>query len=128
MPASPTEVKPGPVRRRNAHNGLVPPARARELALVDVAGHALALGPGDGWVRRLDPLRTLVLELCDGEAPVEQLADELATATGAERRRVEESLRATLSGLAAEGLVVDGPPPPPGAPAQHGRRVAPGCT
>jgi hypothetical protein len=128
MPATRTEVKQDPRRERSAHNGLVPPVRAPDLALVDVAGHALALAPGDGWVRRLDPVRTLILELCDGEALPEQLAEELAAAVGVEPALVAASLRATLAGLAEEGLVVEGPQPAPAARTPGGRRVAPGCT
>lgn len=104
--------------------GPVAPRPAPELVAVDVDGELLLLDPRTDGLHQLDRLGSIIWQVLDGEATVDELVGDLADAFEAEPGQVRLDLGELLADLRRAGAL-DGAPPPAGALVGAGPAAAP---
>lgn len=77
------------------------------LTTVKVGTEALVHHPGTGQLHRLDPTASVIWDLLDGTAPLEQLVEDLAEAFAAPADVVLGDLHALIDQLLRDGLIVE---------------------
>ncbi|HET7486625.1 MAG TPA: PqqD family protein [Acidimicrobiales bacterium] len=87
------------------------PRPAPELTTVEIDGEALLLDPRTDGVHQLDRLGSVIWQVLDGEATVDELVDDLAAAFAAPPEQVRHDLGDLLVGLRGIGAL-DGAGPP----------------
>lgn len=80
---------------------------APNLEWVEVEGEVVAWNAEAAELHRLDPIATLVFQLCDGRTDLGQTVVELAEAFDQPRQRVEADVLGCASQLHRDGLVVE---------------------
>ena len=85
------------------------PQRREDIDAVDVDGELVVWDPVRARVHRLDPVATLIWQLLDGGATIDELADDIATVWETTNENAVEHLTALLAQLDEADLLVDSP-------------------
>ena len=84
----------------------VPRQRSAVLEM-DMGDGVVLYDDASSLVHHLSPSASIVWQLCQGEASVDELAADIADAYGLKSSEVEEQLTATIAEFDATGLVED---------------------
>ena len=76
--------------------------------MVEVDQEAVAYDPLSKLVHYLNPMGSIVLQLCDGTSTVDETIAELAEAQEIEPTEIDESIRALVDNFVSVGLVEPG--------------------
>lgn len=77
-----------------------------DLTLVELDQEAVVYDPISGLVHYLNPMASLVLQLCDGTATVKETTAELAEANEVEPEAIAADIRRLIKQFRDTGLVV----------------------
>lgn len=77
-----------------------------DLTLVELDQEAVVYDPVSGLVHYLNPMASLVLQLCDGTATVKETTAELAEANEVEPAAIDADIRKLIKQFRDAGLVV----------------------
>jgi PqqD family protein of HPr-rel-A system len=86
----------------------VRPKLRDDVTFVEVDQEAVAYDPLSKLVHYLNPMGSIVLQLCDGTSTVDETIAELAEAQEVEPAEIDESIRALIDNFVAVGLVEPG--------------------
>lgn len=84
------------------------PKRRDDVTFVEVDQEAVAYDPLSKLVHYLNPMGSIVLQLCDGTSTVDETIAELAEAQEVEPAEIDESIRALVDNFVSVGLVEPG--------------------
>jgi PqqD family protein of HPr-rel-A system len=76
-----------------------------DVSLVEFGQEAVAYDPLTGWVHYLNPMASIVLQLCDGTATVRDTIAELAEAQEVDAETLEPQIRSLVSDFRRVGIV-----------------------
>jgi len=79
-----------------------------DVTFVEVDQEAVAYDPLSKLVHYLNPMGSIVLQLCDGTSTVDETIAELAEAQEVEPTEIDESIRALVDNFVNVGLVEPG--------------------
>ena len=79
-----------------------------DVTFVEVDQEAVAYDPLSKLVHYLNPMGSIVLQLCDGTSTVDETIAELAEAQEIEPTEIDESIRALVDNFVSVGLVEPG--------------------
>ncbi len=82
------------------------PAIRSDLTVVELDQEAVVYDPVSGLVHYLNPMASLVLQLCDGTATVKETTAELAEANEVEPEAIAADIRKLIKQFRNAGLVV----------------------
>jgi PqqD family protein of HPr-rel-A system len=86
----------------------VPASKPRirdDVTLVDIDQEAVVYDPLSGFVHYLNPMASLVLQLCDGTATVRETIAELAEAQEVDEDAVGPQVKQLMRGFRSMGIV-----------------------
>ena len=86
----------------------VRPKLRDDVTIVEVDQEAVAYDPLSKLVHYLNPMGSIVLQLCDGTSTVDETIAELAEAQEIEPTEIDESIRALVDNFISVGLVEPG--------------------
>jgi PqqD family protein of HPr-rel-A system len=82
------------------------PAIREDVTLVEIDQEAVVYDPLSGLVHYLNPMASLVLQLCDGTATVRETIHELAEAQEEDEAVIGPQVQALVRGFRRMGIVV----------------------
>ena len=82
------------------------PQMRSDLTLVELDQEAVVYDPLSGLVHYLNPMASLVFQLCDGTATVKETTADLAEANEVEPEAIAADIRALIKQFREAGLVV----------------------
>lgn len=96
-----------------SHGSAQAPARAADVATLEINGETLLYHRRTGAVHRLDPVGSIVWRFLDGGTTLDELVADLAAGFGADPAVVRGDVTDLLERLARGFLLADGPTPEP---------------
>lgn len=75
------------------------------VTLVEVDQEAIVYDPLSGYAHYLNPMASIVLQLCDGTSTIKETTDELAEAQDVDPDSLEKPIRELVKNFRAVGIV-----------------------